>query len=291
MSKELEEKGNACVVQNGSASKIQITVTTFCEDENGTLDEKAATTSSAKIDGEDENSNISSSPQAQIIRNLLVLSFGQFLLFMAFDTMSNLQSTINGDAGVGVVSLAVIYGFLTFSSLFLPTLIIRSLGCKKTLVFSVISFCPYILANYYPAWSTLIPTAVVCGLVSGPLWSARSTYLNEISHRYAEMRGSSAEVMNAWFFSIATTIQQNTEIWGNLISYFVLMKEDDHDSYISTAVLDHCGPDFCDDTGFSSNPNLSPPRGRKALHFSDHFYRPESHGGVLHGVFLGPFRV
>ncbi|KFM75913.1 Protein unc-93-like protein, partial [Stegodyphus mimosarum] len=245
-------------------SSILITLTTFYDSENGTLSAKTPTTTSAvKIDGDDvNNQNLAMQPSSSktfIVRNLLVLSFGNFLLFMAFDSLANLQSTMNGQTSVGVVSLAVIYGTLTVSSLFLPTLVIRCLGCKKTLVVCFVSFCPYILANFYPDWSTLIPSAVLCGLVSGPLSAARNTYINEISHRYATLQGASATDMNAWFFSISTAFQQNTEIWGNMISYFVLKDEEEEDNSLPSSVLNTCGADFCDEVGFKLNPNLHPP--------------------------------
>ena len=50
--------------------------------------------------------------QRQIIKNLLVVSVGFLFLFTAFQSMGNLQSSLNREANVGTGSLAIVYGAL-----------------------------------------------------------------------------------------------------------------------------------------------------------------------------------
>lgn len=49
-------------------------------------------------------SNVNEFPMTkfQILRNLVVISFGFCFLFTAFQSLTNLQSTLNKDEGVGV---------------------------------------------------------------------------------------------------------------------------------------------------------------------------------------------
>ena len=66
-----------------------------------------------------------SSERWRILKNLLLISFAFMIHFTAFMGMSNLQSSINHNQSLGTSSLAVIYGSLIISNIFLPTLIIR----------------------------------------------------------------------------------------------------------------------------------------------------------------------
>lgn len=196
-----------------------------------------------------------------ILKNLFSLAFGHFLVFTAFDSLSNLQSTINEKDSVGIASQSAIYAFFTISSFFLPTYFIKRFGCKKTLTISVFSICPYVLANLFPHWGTLMPTAIISGLAFGPLWAARSTYVNEISFNYSQLTGASVHVVNAWFFGIYSFFHENAEIWGNVISYFVLKNphNETFELLISNETLIHCGATFCSSVIETANPNLQPP--------------------------------
>ncbi|GBM49573.1 UNC93-like protein [Araneus ventricosus] len=200
----------------------------------------------------------------RILKNLVSLAFGHFLVFTAFDSLSNLQSTVNQSDGVGVASQSVIYAFFTISSFFLPTYLIKRFGCKKTLLISVFSVCPYVAANFYPTWGTLMPSAVLSGVAFGPLWAARSTYVNELSFQYSDYSKASISVINAWFFGIYSFFHENAEIWGNVISYYVL-KETDNGTEIAVPdeTLMQCGVNFCGRSPDIVNPNLKPPSEEK----------------------------
>ncbi|GIY82080.1 hypothetical protein CEXT_75301 [Caerostris extrusa] len=65
---------------------------------------------------------------------------GFFLLFTSYKSLANLQSTLNIEDDVGIVSQSVIYVSLIISSLLLPKLIIRKLGCKWTLILSTFTY-------------------------------------------------------------------------------------------------------------------------------------------------------
>merc|ERR1712184_170326 len=73
----------------------------------------------------------------RIYRNVLVISFP--LLFVAFESMSKLQSSINVVGGLGVWSNAMVYASLILSCMFLPSIMIDKLTVKWALVVSV--FC------------------------------------------------------------------------------------------------------------------------------------------------------
>lgn len=62
----------------------------------------------------------------KLFKNLLVIGFSWMFLFTAYQSMANLQSSINSDAGLGTASLSTIYVTLVFSCLFIPPLMIKS---------------------------------------------------------------------------------------------------------------------------------------------------------------------
>ena len=118
-----------------------------------------------------------------IYKNLFLISFAFLLLFVAFESMSKLQSSINVVGGLGVWSNAMVYASLILSCMFLPSIMIDKLTVKWALVVSVFCYSSYIAAQFYPEFYTLLPTAFVLGLGAAPMWSAKCTYLTQVAHR------------------------------------------------------------------------------------------------------------
>lgn len=65
------------------------------------------------------------SENIRITKNVVVIGVAFMIHFTAFWGTSNLQSTINSDGALGSTTLAVIYGSLILSNIFLPVNIIR----------------------------------------------------------------------------------------------------------------------------------------------------------------------
>ena len=58
----------------------------------------------------------------KITKNVFIISFGFLFLFTAFQSLQNLQSSLNKDEGLGLTSLSVIYGALILSCILVPPL-------------------------------------------------------------------------------------------------------------------------------------------------------------------------
>ena len=137
-----------------------------------------------KYTGEEKKTFIT---KRKIIKNLLIVCFGLVLLFIAYNGLSMLQSTLNQKQGIGVASQAIIYAGFCISALLLPKYTIKKLGCKHTLLLSMSFYIPYIAANFYFTWLTMIPSAILVGLSASLLWSSQSTYFNESSVIYSKL--------------------------------------------------------------------------------------------------------
>jgi hypothetical protein len=92
----------------------------------------------SKINNDEKNDGNLTAKECKLInskfklfKNLLVIGFSWMFLFTAYQSMANLQSSINSDAGLGTASLSTIYVTLVFSCLFIPHLMIRSKFFKE----------------------------------------------------------------------------------------------------------------------------------------------------------------
>ena len=189
--------------------------------------------------------------KSKILKNLLVLGFAWIFLFTAFQSMANLQSSLNSDQGLGTASLSTIYITLVVSCLFLPAFLIKKLGLKLTIVVSQFTYLLYIAANVFPRWYFLLPSAVLLGIGAGPLWTAKCTYLTEIAGFYSKISGESNEVVVNRFFGIFFCMFQTSQIIGNFISSTILKPELDTDSFFTlkpkNLQLQLCGANDCPD--------------------------------------------
>ncbi|XP_019514999.1 PREDICTED: protein unc-93 homolog A [Hipposideros armiger] len=155
------------------------------------------------------------------LRNVLVVSLGFLLLFTAYGGLQSLQSSLYSEDGLGVTVLSTLYGGVLLSSMFLPPLLIRTLGCKWTIVLSMSCYVTFSLGNFYASWYTLVPTSILLGLGAAPLWSAHCTYLTIMGNTHAEKAGKVGKDVVNHYFGIFFLIFQSAGVWGNLISSLV----------------------------------------------------------------------
>ncbi|XP_069625375.1 protein unc-93 homolog A [Ranitomeya imitator] len=182
---------------------------------------------------------------AKHLVNILVVSFGFLLLFTAFGGLQSLQSSLNADDGLGVASLSIIYGALIISSVFVPPILIKKIGCKWTIVASMCCYITYSLGNFYASWYTLIPTSVILGFGGAPLWAAKCTYLTVSGNRYAEKVGKVGKDIVNQYFGLFFLIFQSSGVWGNLISSLIFGQTPDAGDNARLPNYTHCGANDC----------------------------------------------
>lgn len=94
----------------------------------------------------------------KIIKNQFIIGLAWIFQFTAYQSIANLQSSLNSSEGLGTASLSTIYVALVLSSLFVPPIMIRKLGLKWTIVVSQATYTLFIASNIYPSWYTSIPS-------------------------------------------------------------------------------------------------------------------------------------
>lgn len=201
-----------------------------------------------------------------ILKNIIVISLSFLLLFTAFQSLSNLQSSVNREKGLGLASLSIIYASLVISCTLLPTLVITRLGCKWTIVVSMLMYSLYMLANFYASWYTLVPASIILGTAAAPLWTAKCRYLTIIAGDYARLEGVTTEAIINRFFGIFFLLFQSSQIWGNLISSSVFKTAAPNETVPSDIVSAHCGVEYCPQSSKNyTNTNLEPPEDRQVM--------------------------
>jgi hypothetical protein len=93
----------------------------------------------------------------QILKNVVAVSFGFLFLFTSFQSLTNLQSTLNKDEGIGTGGLSIIYGTLVISCMFVPSFVISHIGCKWTIAASMVCYVLYMAANFHAVWGLIVP--------------------------------------------------------------------------------------------------------------------------------------
>lgn len=174
-----------------------------------------------------------SSP-GRITKNIYILCLIFFFEFSAFQGLANLQSSINCEGGLGVISLATTYAALMVSSFFLPSFMMNKIGPKWTILICIIGYVIYSAANYFPTYYTLIPASIIMGAAGAPLLTAQAAYVTTCGYALAERNRENRkgefnpETLVAKFFGIFFFFFEVTQISGNAISTIVLTVGDDN---------------------------------------------------------------
>ena len=79
------------------------------------------------------------------------------------------QSSIHSEAGLGTAAASTIYAVIIVSCLFVPSLMIKTIKCKWTLVICQLGYAPYIIAQFWPSFYTLIPAGIAVGFCAAPM--------------------------------------------------------------------------------------------------------------------------
>jgi len=178
----------------------------------------------------------------RIYKNLGVVSVSLMLLYSAYIGTVNLQSTLNTQAGLGTLSLGLVYISLLVSSIFLPSYFIKTFSAKWCIFIGVVGTFPYIIAQLQPTFYTFIPSAILTGVTAAPMWAALQTYLTQAGQVYSVITQQVADVIITRFFGIFFLFWQTCDLWGNLLSSLILTNPATEEGEPNYEI---CGSDFC----------------------------------------------
>ena len=189
------------------------------------------------------------SNRAKAYKNLLGVCLSIVFVYGSFIGLGSLQSSINEDDGLGLTSVSVVYGTKMVALVFTPT-VNAAIGSKYSVVLSYIFFVPFMLANYYPKWYTLIPVSVLMGVGHSFLFVNGLVHTSLVADMYAKYlneKPADAIILFAGAFGMALKVSQ---VLGSIVSSAVLF---DFDSkwYLNQSFAepeDYVSNDTCSNT-------------------------------------------
>lgn len=189
-------------------------------------------------------------PVQRPVRTCAVLCAAFFFVYTANLAIQNLQSSLHQAAGLGVTSLAVLYGSIIVFGTLSP-LVIRFLTAKRTLVVAFVCHLLYTLSNFYSTFPTLLTSSLLLGAMAGPMWTAQGLYCTATGLAYAGIKQMETHGALSLFNGVFFAFYEATQISGNLIASLVLMR----DSYNESAIAEKnqvCGADLCPGVALNS---------------------------------------
>ena len=185
-------------------------------------------------EGEDPSTSEQGSSIPSVIlfafkKNLIVLCVSFILIFTSFRAVQNIQSSINGNSSLGIITMSILHGTMFFTCTLAPV-IINILTAKWALAFGMLCHLIWFAANFYPSFYTLVPTALLAGVGQGILWTAEVSYVLKLAFDSARVTKDLLEHEMFRFHGIFLACFQTTQIWGNLISSVLLGERSSGDS-------------------------------------------------------------
>ena len=209
------------------------------------VDTSGGTTTKPTPESDSEYFTSTKSAKRFAYRNLYGLSIGFMVANSAFIGLQNLQSSINSSGGLGVISLAIVYGFYILGGFFTPGFV-KIFGTKISLLISFSGFMVYTLFNYYSSWYTLIPGSIIVGLCTGPIFTASAVHIAETSRRAGPKLGKDLGYLISKYTGVFFFFFQFAHLPGNLSSSLILFPYNKAADNVSTSSVDGL-----DNTSFS----------------------------------------
>lgn len=201
------------------------------------------------IAGTPEYQSVSKKP----VKDAVLLGVTFLCVFTSFHALQNLQSSLHQDEGLGMASLAAMYGTSFVTSLFTPA-IVFNIGIKATLLLGCLLHLIYVACNILPSWFTLIPGSVLLGLGTCPLWTAANTYISALARVRVEAdiaavpkKVTTVHAAFSHLNGIFHSMFMGGNLFGNLLSSLILFQSTRHELPTSSYLQEgrSCGAEYC----------------------------------------------
>ncbi|CAE1177234.1 unnamed protein product [Acanthosepion pharaonis] len=154
-------------------------------------------------------------------KNLFAYSIGFMVMYMAFGSLRHLQSSLNSEAGVGLMTLSCLFAFFVIGSLF-ASYVVKKLEPRNATLVTVLFHLLYVISNCYPKVYILMPVSALLGFWNAVSWGASGTYIQRLACNYAMKTNQKTEHVCSKFHGIFYLIVFFSEVFGNLISSVIL---------------------------------------------------------------------
>ena len=149
---------------------------------------------------------------------IFTICASSFLVFLAYTSIQNLESSIRKGAGttaVGVIYLSIICG-----TPFAPR-VISALGRKWAFVASTVTYVAFVASNLSPSYQVMLPAAVVIGIGGSVYWPTTLSLIKHFSVQYAKRKGLDQNKALDLFSSAFWGSFQFSQLIGSLMIYLL----------------------------------------------------------------------
>jgi MFS family permease len=157
--------------------------------------------------------------------------FVQFALFSLYFsgclcTVTTLTAVASAQLGpkIGAYNVAVLYGTMVFSSLFLSSAAVQRYGPKACLVLGTFSMSMYVTSfavavhDTRYAWPVVLVGAAIGGLGSGIMWTGQGVHFAQYSRQFATFKGISLEAASNSLGAVFASLYLGGEMAGKVQS-------------------------------------------------------------------------
>jgi MFS family permease len=186
-----------------------------------------------------DNSSSRMNPTTRKNVNVFLLGLAFMLMFTAFQTMGNIETTILNSArdpnssgyvprfhGTGYTSLAILYGVFSASNWLAPS-VVTVLGPRLTMAVGGITYASFIAQLYQPNDYALYLLSALLGVGAAIIWTAQGNYLTLNSDDATMSRNS----------GIFWAMLQLSMVIGNTFVFFQFQGKTDIDKHTRSVVV------------------------------------------------------
>nr|XP_039252853.1 protein unc-93 homolog A-like [Styela clava] len=170
-----------------------------------------------------QNENTTSVTLRHPKRTFYACSFGFAAYVGSTVGLATLQSSINIKNDLGPKSLLICF-LCGLAGIITAPYTLKRFGAKATLITGEIIASFLTIANFYPRWFTMYPTAALTGLMSSSLtWSASAVIVHKVATADLENKiGKQADIATQKYFGIYLGIVAFGQIFCNGVTVLIL---------------------------------------------------------------------
>ncbi|XP_039252787.2 protein unc-93 homolog A-like [Styela clava] len=156
-------------------------------------------------------------------RTFYACAFGFSVYVGSTFSLATLQSSINIKNDLGPKSLLICF-LCGLAGIITAPYTLKRFGAKATLITGEIIASFYTIANFYPRWFTMYPTAALTGLTSSSFtWSASAVIVHKVATADLKNKiGKQADIATQKYFGIYLGIVAFGQIFSNGVTVLIL---------------------------------------------------------------------
>lgn len=164
------------------------------------------------------------------------ISAGFFMLFMAFNSVGSLVSTLVSDNRLVQASSSLLYACFTITAIFAPKIIER-FGAPWCMFLGSIPYVLLVFANLHPSWALFMPAYFGVGVGAALLWASQGIAMSRAAVVEAARTGEDVETINNRFSGLFWSTFQFNGALGLIVASTIFVAVGSIDDSVKTPLF------------------------------------------------------